>query len=111
MAPVKSSKAKSAPTGSSKKKSQKQRNVTHNPDGTVKVSVGKAKKERTYTEAQLGIPKLNMITPAGVQKGKGKKKGKVFVDDQVRRHGNFSRVAGRRVAPVESRANTKSSKA
>lgn len=40
------------------------------------------KKKRTYTEKELGIPKLNMITPAGVQKPKGKKKGKVFVDDQ-----------------------------
>ena len=29
------------------------------------------------------MPKLNMVTPAGVQKPKGKKKGKVFVDDPV----------------------------
>lgn len=41
------------------------------------------KKRRIYTEKELGIPKLNMITPAGVQLPKGKKKGKVFVDDQV----------------------------
>lgn len=41
------------------------------------------KKPRIYTEKELGIPKLNMITPAGVQLPKGKKKGKVFVDDQV----------------------------
>lgn len=40
------------------------------------------KKKRVYTEKELGIPTLNMITPAGVQKPKGKKKGKVFVDDQ-----------------------------
>ncbi|KAI9689423.1 MAG: 60S ribosomal subunit assembly/export protein [Bathelium mastoideum] len=40
------------------------------------------KKTRTYTDEELGIPTLNMITPAGVQKPKGKKKGKVFVDDQ-----------------------------
>lgn len=44
------------------------------------------KKPRIYTEKELGIPKLNMITPAGVQLPKGKKKGKVFVDDQVQRH-------------------------
>lgn len=43
----------------------------------------KKKKKRVYTEAELGIPKLNMITPVGVQKPKGKKKGKVFVDDRV----------------------------
>jgi len=42
------------------------------------------KKRRVYTEKELGIPKLNMITPVGVEKPKGKKKGKVFVDDRVR---------------------------
>jgi 60S ribosomal subunit assembly/export protein LOC1 len=39
-------------------------------------------KKRTYTDKELGIPVLNMITPAGVEKPKGQKKGKVFVDDQ-----------------------------
>lgn len=43
----------------------------------------KKKKARTYTEAELGIPTLNMVTPVGVEKPRGKKKGKVFVDDQV----------------------------
>ena len=45
--------------------------------GTVK------KKQRIYTDKELGIPKLNMITPVGVGLLNGKKKGKVFVDDQV----------------------------
>ena len=40
------------------------------------------KKTRVYTEKELGITKLNMITPVGVELPKGKKKGKVFVDDQ-----------------------------
>ncbi len=44
----------------------------------------KKRKQRVYTEKELGIPQLNMITPVGVQKPKGKKKGKVFVDDRVR---------------------------
>jgi len=39
------------------------------------------KKKKVYTPEELGIPKLNGIIPAGVQKAKGKKKGKVFVDD------------------------------
>lgn len=39
------------------------------------------KKKRVYTEKELGIPALNMITPIGVEKPRGKKKGKVFVDD------------------------------
>ncbi|ESZ91969.1 putative 60S ribosomal subunit assembly/export protein LOC1 [Sclerotinia borealis F-4128] len=40
------------------------------------------KKRRVYTEKELDIPALNMITPVGVEKPKGKKKGKVFVDDR-----------------------------
>ena len=43
----------------------------------------KKKKQRVYTEKELGIPELNMITPVGVTKPRGKKKGKVFVDDRV----------------------------
>lgn len=42
------------------------------------------KRRKVYTEKELGIPKLNTITPVGVNRPKGKKKGKVFVDDQVR---------------------------
>ena len=37
-----------------------------------------------YTDKELGLPMLNMITPVGVEKPRGKKKGKVFVDDSVR---------------------------
>ena len=59
------------------------------PSKQVKESAGAAlfrkAKKKNYPEAQLGIPKLNMITPVGVVKPKGKKKGKVFVDDRVRR--------------------------
>ncbi|MCJ1469604.1 60S ribosomal subunit assembly/export protein [Pseudocyphellaria aurata] len=40
------------------------------------------KKKRVYTDKELGLPQLNMITPVGVELPKGKKKGKVFVDDQ-----------------------------
>ena len=43
----------------------------------------KKRKRRTYTEKELGLPELNKITPVGVEKPKGKKKGKVFVDDRV----------------------------
>lgn len=41
------------------------------------------RKRRVYTDEELGIPKLNMITPVGVELPRGKKKGKIFVDDQV----------------------------
>ena len=43
----------------------------------------KKTKKRQYTEDELDLPKLNAITPVGVVTPKGKKKGKVFVDDQV----------------------------
>lgn len=43
----------------------------------------KKTKKRAYSEAELNLPKLNTITPVGVVKPKGKKKGKTFVDDQV----------------------------
>lgn len=40
------------------------------------------KKKRVYTDKELKLPDLNMITPAGVTKPQGKKKGKIFVDDK-----------------------------
>ena len=43
----------------------------------------KKKQKREYTEAELDLPRLNAITPVGVVKPKGKKKGKTFVDDKV----------------------------
>lgn len=43
----------------------------------------KKTKKRGYSETELDLPKLNMITPVGVVKPRGKKKGKTFVDDQV----------------------------
>lgn len=48
-----------------------------------RASLLKKPKKKKYTEEELGIPKLNMITPVGVVKPPGKKKGKVFVDDRV----------------------------
>lgn len=43
----------------------------------------KKKQKRAYTEEELDLPRLNAITPVGVVKPKGKKKGKTFVDDRV----------------------------
>ncbi|MCJ1472794.1 60S ribosomal subunit assembly/export protein [Lambiella insularis] len=39
------------------------------------------KKRKLYTEKELGLPKLNMITPVGVEVPRGRKRAKVFVDD------------------------------
>ncbi|KAI9891440.1 MAG: 60S ribosomal subunit assembly/export protein [Vezdaea aestivalis] len=49
---------------------------------TKSVRASATKKKKTFTDKELDLPKFNMITPVGVQKPKGKKKGKVFVDDQ-----------------------------
>ncbi|KAI9728777.1 MAG: 60S ribosomal subunit assembly/export protein [Chrysothrix sp. TS-e1954] len=70
-----SSSPKTKQTASHVKKTTKQKAQT-------KPSRLKKWKARTYTEAELSVPQLNMITPAGVQRAKGRKKGKVFVDDQ-----------------------------
>jgi len=72
--------------GVSKSKSKKPR--SKGPPPKPQKSAGNLatlkNKRRVYTEKELDIPKLNMITPIGVEKPKGKKKGKVFVDDTVR---------------------------
>lgn len=72
-----------ASTGSaSKTKSQSSVKKAANKPKAKTIAARPRKKKRVYTEKELNIPALNMITPAGVQKPQGKKKGKVFVDDQ-----------------------------
>lgn len=51
--------------------------------GQLAKDLQKKKRRKVYSEKELGLPELNMVTPIGVQKPKGKKKGKVFVDDRV----------------------------
>jgi 60S ribosomal subunit assembly/export protein LOC1 len=75
---VKAKSAKSKRTTSKGVSFKQQKSAGGNNLATLK------KKRRVYTEKELGIPALNMITPIGVEKPKGKKKGKIFVDDRVR---------------------------
>jgi 60S ribosomal subunit assembly/export protein LOC1 len=92
MAPRKSSKKSSkttpsVPSSTSKLSGPgKSRSKSHVPKAkpevkTKRPNVLTKKKTRTYTAEQLGVPKLNGIIPSGIQKTKGTKKGKVFVDD------------------------------
>ena len=82
--PSKHSRAHSKTNTPSKSRVSKNRKAPPPVQQKTKPSLGPAeKKPKVYTEKELGIPKLNMITPAGVVARKGKKKGKVFVDDQV----------------------------
>jgi len=103
MAPTRTVKNKHAARNSGVKNSKEARK-THN-DGVIKqkkdhdkrkpipgagikgrpkiADILKKKKQRVYSEKELGLPELNTVTPVGVTKPKGKKKGKVFVDDRV----------------------------
>jgi 60S ribosomal subunit assembly/export protein LOC1 len=82
MAPVKKS-ARSTTEASTKK--PKKSTKVHPPKAKTEVKTRRnaapTKKKRVYTAEELGVPKLNGIVPAGVQKPKGTKKGKIFVDD------------------------------
>ncbi|KAG9201873.1 60S ribosomal subunit assembly/export protein [Epicoccum nigrum] len=61
------------------------------------------KKKRVYTEAELDIPKLNSIVPAGIAKPKGQKKGKVFVDDAASMMAIMSVVNAQKEGHIESK--------
>ncbi|WYZ38804.1 hypothetical protein EsH8_III_000718 [Colletotrichum jinshuiense] len=63
----------------------------------------KKRKKKVYTEAELDIPKLNMITPVGVQKPKGKKKGKIFVDDRESMNTILAMVQAQKEGQIESK--------
>ncbi|KAI6783017.1 60S ribosomal subunit assembly/export protein loc-like protein [Emericellopsis cladophorae] len=63
----------------------------------------KKPKRKTYTDTELNIPKLNMITPVGVVKPKGKKKGKVFVDDKEAMTTIMSLVQAEKEGQIESK--------
>lgn len=88
---IRNSKTSARPQGDgvSKSKKPKGKGPPPKPQKSAGSLAALKKKRRVYTEKELGIPALNMITPIGVEKPKGKKKGKVFVDDQVCGPGHF----------------------
>lgn len=123
MAPTKpSSKGKSGPKGKSggaskpksggkkpegiSKRRQKSLSLAK-PGGEQKTKSVKSKdgrkKKRVYTEAELDIPKLNSIVPAGIAKPKGQKKGKVFVDDPASMMAIMSMVNAQKEGHIESK--------
>lgn len=123
MAPTKpSSKGKSGPKGKSagaskskprgkepegiSKRKQKSLSLAK-PGGAQKTKSYKdkngKKKKRVYTEAELDIPKLNSIVPAGIAKPKGQKKGKVFVDDPASMMAIMSVVNAQKEGHIESK--------
>lgn len=64
------------------RESKKLKPTLKQPKSSKKFSITN-RKTRVYTEKELNIPKLNMIKPSGIEKPKGKKKGKIFVDDKA----------------------------
>lgn len=68
------------------------------------VAKAKKKKQRIYTDKELDLPKLNMITPAGVTKpARGKKKGKIFVDDHESMMTILALVNAQKEGQIESK--------
>ena len=93
-----SSKPKSKPAGKRPTPQQvKTKPGVHNP------ATPKKKKQRLYSDKELGLPTLNMITPAGVQKPKGKKKGKIFVDDRESMMTILAMVNAEKEGQIESK--------
>ncbi|EGX50140.1 hypothetical protein AOL_s00076g345 [Orbilia oligospora ATCC 24927] len=79
-----SSKRHKKPTGPSSSSSSTSSTTTKKPTSTnnkIRKPHKKPLKDR-YTDAQLKLPTLNGIVPTGVIKPRGKKKGKVFVEDK-----------------------------
>lgn len=124
MAPSKpSSKGKSASKGGKGAAASKSKSAGKKPEGISKnrqkkLSLAKPggeqktkslkskdgrKKKRVYTEAELDIPKLNSIVPAGIAKPKGQKKGKVFVDDAASMMAIMSVVNAQKEGHIESK--------
>jgi len=76
---------------------------TSNPSTSSLREKSKKRKQRTYSDKELGLPTLNMITPAGVVKQRGKKKGKVFVDDAASMRTILALVSADREGQIESK--------
>ncbi|KAL7823258.1 hypothetical protein V8C26DRAFT_385891 [Trichoderma gracile] len=103
-APGKSGGAKRSSTdGVSKSKKPKGPVVSQQVKEKNRALLMKRPKKKTYTAEELGIPTLNMITPVGVEKPKGKKKGKVFVDDKESMTTILSLVQAEKEGHIESK--------
>jgi 60S ribosomal subunit assembly/export protein LOC1 len=108
MAPVKpstKSKPSSKPSTPTLSKSRKGKSHATKADEvkTKRSSTPAKKKQPVYTDAELGIPKLNGIVPTGIQKPKGKKKGKVFVDDRETTMTIMAMVMAEKDGQIESK--------
>ncbi|KAI1325344.1 hypothetical protein F5Y16DRAFT_378154 [Xylariaceae sp. FL0255] len=99
----KSSKSGSSDGGSKSKKKLTGAPLAKQVKGRSLADALKKRKKKVYTEKELGIPQLNMITPIGVTKPKGKKKGKVFVDDKESMSTILAMVQADKQGEIESK--------
>ncbi|KKA29030.1 hypothetical protein TD95_002184 [Thielaviopsis punctulata] len=93
------------PTGVVKAKKQKGTPPSSAPktaSGLVEL-LRKRNKKKVYSEKELDLPALNKITPIGVVKPKGKKKGKVFVDDKESMATILAMVQAEKEGQIESK--------
>ncbi|KAH6611226.1 60S ribosomal subunit assembly export loc1 [Trichoderma cornu-damae] len=102
-APGKGGAKRSATDGVSKSKKPKGPVVSQQVKEKNRALMMRRPKKKTYTAEELGIPTLNMITPIGVEKPKGKKKGKVFVDDKESMATILSLVQAEKEGHIESK--------
>ncbi|KAL6856464.1 hypothetical protein J3F83DRAFT_752645 [Trichoderma novae-zelandiae] len=102
-APGKGGPKRSPTDGVSKSKKPKGPVVSQQLKEKNRALLMKRPKKKTYTAEELGIPTLNMITPVGVEKPKGKKKGKVFVDDKESMTTILSLVQAEKEGHIESK--------
>ena len=100
-----SSKPSSSASSSKNKKQSSIHKAARASKSKVKKVQTKPKKKgrRWYPEEELQLPKLNMVTPAGVGKPKGKKKGKVFVDDPESMRTILAMVKAEKDGQIESK--------
>ncbi|KAH8764991.1 60S ribosomal subunit assembly/export protein loc-1 [Diaporthe sp. PMI_573] len=102
---IKNSKAASRVEHDPVVKAKKNKNGGKAPvkPGQLVKELQKKRKKKVYSEKDLGIPELNMVTPIGVEKPKGKKKGKVFVDDRESMNTILSMVQAEKDGQIESK--------
>ncbi|KAI1776302.1 60S ribosomal subunit assembly/export protein loc-1 [Hypoxylon cercidicola] len=95
--------SKSGPSDGIVKTKRKGPIVSRQVKGRSATDLLKKKKKKVYSEKELGIPELNMVTPVGVTKPKGKKKGKVFVDDKESMSTILAMVQADKEGEIESK--------
>ncbi|KAL5594757.1 hypothetical protein BROUX41_001671 [Berkeleyomyces rouxiae] len=93
------------PTGVVKYKDQKGTPPSQTPktSSSLVELLRRRNKKKTFTAKELNLPELNKITPIGVVKPKGKKKGKVFVDDKESMSTILAMVQAEKEGQIESK--------